>query len=86
MDPARFWEITPRLYHTEMNGAARRIERERSHVWWSAMMPHLKKPPSHDEFCGVRRKVEKQSPEMLLAMMTALAAAWGAEKVEADGN
>ncbi len=29
-----------------------RIQRERSHVWYSAMMPTLKKPPTFAEFVG----------------------------------
>lgn len=52
LDPARFWEITPRLFLVEMEGAALRIEREREMVWWGAMLPHLKKPISLKDFVG----------------------------------
>lgn len=29
-----------------------RLERERSLVWYGAMLPHLKKPPSLEQFTG----------------------------------
>lgn len=80
-DPARFWAITPAMYAIEMKGAARRLEIERSHVWWGAMLPHLKDPPSFADFVCNTVQPKKQSPEELQAMCDALAAAWGATKV-----
>lgn len=38
----------------EMDGAALRHQRERSNVWAAAMMPHMKKPPSFQDFVGVK--------------------------------
>lgn len=53
-DPARFWEITPRLYVLEMQAAQERLKRERAMVWWTAMMPHAKEPPSFEAFTGYK--------------------------------
>ncbi|KEP68436.1 hypothetical protein DL1_11955 [Thioclava dalianensis] len=36
----------------EMEGAAKRLERERELVWWGAMLPHLEKPISLESFIG----------------------------------
>jgi hypothetical protein len=36
----------------EMEGAAKRFARERELVWWGAMMPHLEKPVSLEDFAG----------------------------------
>ena len=44
--------LTPRLYDTEIAGALLRIERERALTWFGAMLPHLKKPPTLQEFTG----------------------------------
>lgn len=52
MDPARFWEITPRLMAIEMKGARHRIDRERDLAWWTAMMPYLEKRVDLDQFMG----------------------------------
>lgn len=52
LPPERFWQITPRLLALEMAGAQRRLAREREMVWFSAMMPHLKTPPSLQNFVG----------------------------------
>lgn len=51
-----------------MSGAEMRIERERAMVWYGAMLPHLKKPPSFDDFTGRKRKGPKRQPmhEMIL--------------------
>jgi len=46
----RFWQITPRLYLTEMKGAAIRMARERGLVWDAAYLPNAKKPPSRAEY------------------------------------
>ena len=80
-DPARFWELTPRLMVLEMDGAARRHERERALIWWGAMMPHMKKPPRFEEFVNPVARPKRQSAQELDAMCAALAAAWGAEVV-----
>jgi hypothetical protein len=64
-----------------MDGAAARLRREREMVWWGAMMPHMKRPPTLERFVAPPRKVERQSKEIMQAMCDALAAAWGAEKV-----
>lgn len=50
LDPARFWDITPRLYLIEMEGVGLRLRRERELVWWGAMLPHLDKPRSLEDF------------------------------------
>lgn len=52
MDPARFWEITPRLLDLEFKAAKARIRRERELVWWGAMLPNLKQPVALDKFIG----------------------------------
>ena len=52
MDPARFWDLTPRLLDLEFKGAARRLRRERELVWWGAMLPLLKEKVSLDKFMG----------------------------------
>jgi hypothetical protein len=56
LDGARFWELTPRQIAVEMDGAADRMRMQRSLVWWGAMLPHMKQPPKHDEFAGIRRR------------------------------
>jgi hypothetical protein len=84
-DPARFWEITPRLFAAEMEGAVRRARIERSHIWWGAMLPHLETPMSLERFVDPPKTKDRQSPEELQAMCTALAVAWGAEEVS-HGN
>ena len=53
-DPARFWDLTPRLYVTEMEGAEQRAKVRRSEIWFTAMLPQLKQVPSHQEFVGGR--------------------------------
>lgn len=35
-----------------MNGARLRMRREREMTWWGAMLPHLKTPPSLEQFTG----------------------------------
>ena len=39
-----------------MEGAAERMRVHRSHVWWGAMMAHMKKPPQFGEFVGDERR------------------------------
>lgn len=55
MDPARFWEITPRLLDLEFRGVARRLRRERELVWFGAMLPNLKDPIPLEKFVGELR-------------------------------
>lgn len=50
--PDTFWRLTPRLYQIHMEGAAIRLRRERELVWWGAMLPHLKKQVTLDQFTG----------------------------------
>ena len=49
-DPARFWDITPRLFSTEMDGAAKLSENRRAEIWMTAMLPHMAKPIPFQEF------------------------------------
>jgi hypothetical protein len=44
-------------------------------------MPHVQNRPSFNEFVSPSKRKERQSPEVMNAMLSALAAAWGAEKV-----
>jgi hypothetical protein len=81
LDPARFWELTPRLYVVEMEGAADRAKVDRAMVWYGAMLPHFKKPPSFDDFVSPAKRKERQDPEIMQSMLEALAAAWGAERI-----
>jgi len=64
-----------------MDGAQERDRQARALVWWGAMLPHLKKPPSYQEFVSPRRKPVQQDPETIDAMLHALARAWGATEV-----
>ncbi|MCW1932610.1 hypothetical protein [Pararhodobacter zhoushanensis] len=52
--PARFWDLTPRLFVLEMEGMVARQQREQAMVWWGATMPRMKKPPSFEEFTGIK--------------------------------
>lgn len=52
MDPARFWDITPRLLDLEFKGAKARQRRAREQTWFGAMLPHLKTPMPLDKFVG----------------------------------
>jgi len=52
LDPARLWEITPRLADYELEGAAGRIKRERELTWFAAMLPHLEKAVQLADFTG----------------------------------
>lgn len=80
LDPARFWDVTPRLMVLEVKGAERRHEIARSMVWMGAMLPHFKKPMRHDDYVRPRRRAQRQTPDELQAMCDALAAAWGAKQ------
>lgn len=57
LDPARFWDLTPRLLFLELDGAAQREKRARELVWMGAMMPYLEKTPTLEQFIG-----EKPNP------------------------
>jgi hypothetical protein len=37
-----------------MEGAVMRDQRDKSLVWWGAMMPHMKKPPQFRDFTGIQ--------------------------------
>lgn len=50
--PEAFWRLTPRLYLTHMEGAAKRLSRERELVWFGAMLPRLRKPIPLETFVG----------------------------------
>lgn len=54
LDPARFWDLTPRLLFLELDGAAQRDRRTRELAWFGAMMPYLEKPPTLDQFMGIQ--------------------------------
>lgn len=56
-----------------MRGAEKRAEIERSLIWWGAMMPNLKRPPTFQEFTG--GKTDKR------ADLRACIAAW--DKIDA---
>lgn len=53
-DPARFWDLTPRLYAVEMAGAGDRAKRERALVWWGGMISRAAEPPDFEAFTGCR--------------------------------
>ena len=69
-----------------MRGAEKRQQIERANVWWGAMLPHMKKPPSFQQFVGQPGQPKRQTPQELQAMCDAVAAAWGAERVSSDGS
>lgn len=52
MDPARFWDITPRLLEIEFKGVKGRLRREREMVWYGAAMARSEKMPSLEKFLG----------------------------------
>lgn len=49
-----------------MDGAAKRLEREREMVWWGAMLPWLEKPVKLDAFVG-RDKAPRTEAERVRA-------------------
>jgi hypothetical protein len=57
LDPARFWDLTPRLLVTELEGAEERRVYERSILWTLHNMPRLKEPPTFEQF--VRGKKDR---------------------------
>jgi len=77
LDPARFWELTPRLFMLEMAGAAMRHERDRALVWWGAMMPHMKTKPGFSEFTGIKKTEARRDWESDLSKWQAYAASKG---------
>lgn len=54
LPPDRFWELTPRLYSTEMKAAARKRGWERTLTWEGAMLQRMEKPPGLEEYTGVK--------------------------------
>lgn len=68
LSPERFWEITPRLYLVEMQGAGKRMRRERALVWDNAVMSREgAKPPKREEYVGKERREPKTWQEQLSA-------------------
>lgn len=65
-----------------MEGAAERHRRERALTWWAGMLPRMQKPPTFREFVDPQPAHKRQSREVLQAMCDALAASWGAKKVD----
>lgn len=53
LDPARFWDVTPRLALIEMNGAELRHRRDRANVWLGAAMSRAEKLPTFEKFVGI---------------------------------
>jgi hypothetical protein len=37
-----------------MAGAQERAKHQKAMVWWGAMMPRMEKPPSFQEFTGIK--------------------------------
>lgn len=61
LPPGRFWKITPRLYLTEMRGAAARLDREHNErawaAWHAAYLPMAKRSvPLSDLLVGKKPK------------------------------
>lgn len=53
LPPERFWNLTPRLYLIEMQGAAERMRRERGLAWDIAVIGRDGvRPPERDKFVG----------------------------------
>ncbi|MFD2173977.1 hypothetical protein [Rhodobacter lacus] len=52
-EPGAFWGLTPRLLTIHLEGAAKRLQRERELVWFSAMLPHLQKTIPLERFVGL---------------------------------
>ena len=76
LPPERFWQITPRLYLTEMKGAAIRMARERGLAWDTAVMSREGvKPPKREDFAGDPRSRRILTPEEQAAAWTAYIAA-----------
>ena len=82
LPPERFWQITPRLYATEMRGAANRIERERRFqieaAWMNAGLQRFKRMPPLDKLLP-RQRVARQSAKEQQAMFDILAIRMGAK-------
>ena len=83
LPPERFWDITPRLYITEMQGARKLLERQQSErietAWITAALTRAKKMPPLDRMLRRKAKAKPQSPEQQQVMCEVLAAAWGAK-------
>lgn len=56
LPPDRFWDLTPRLYIVELDGVARRFERERKDrtelAWQTAMLTRVDKMPRLETLWG----------------------------------
>ncbi len=86
-DPAAFWELSPRLYLIQMQGARKRLEAEHENRAWLAWhveaLRRCEKMPDLQKFvAGKAAQPKTQSPEVLQAMCNALATAWDASGKE----
>lgn len=63
-------------YRLQMQGEARRLEREReaamAAVWHGAALPRMSPFPSFSDFTGVKPKVRKLTPEEMKARFRAM--------------
>jgi hypothetical protein len=78
LPPGRFWKITPRLYMTEMRGAAARIDREHNELAWAAwhiaFLPRAKRAPAlSDMIVGPKRTAKAKPWQEQLSAWEALA-------------
>jgi hypothetical protein len=75
LPPDRFWQITPRLYLIEMEGASRKMSYDRGIAWDTAVMARDGvKVPKRTEYVG-KSKREIPSWESQLAAWEAYAKA-----------
>lgn len=82
LPPERFWQITPRLFMTEMKGAAIRMAHERGLAWDMAVMSRDgAKPPKRSEYVGDPRTPRIPTPAEQAARWEAYAAAQKSGKV-----
>jgi hypothetical protein len=82
LPPERFWQITPRLFMTEMRGAAERMRRERGAVWDAAFMSRDGvKMPKRPDYVGPPLRRAHKPPSWQQQ-----AAAWGAYSAGLNEN
>jgi hypothetical protein len=77
-DPARFWQLTPRLYAAEMAGARMRLEREAKDrielSWMTANLSRAEKLPALHELLNEKKEdhaQKQQDVHMRLKQMAA---------------
>ncbi|MDZ7906337.1 MAG: hypothetical protein U5N55_11605 [Cypionkella sp.] len=83
LPPDRFWDLTPRLYMIEMQGAANRLDREHKDrlagAWLAATLSRSKRIPALEKLTApAAKRLKPQTPIEKQAMFDALAAYWGA--------